>query len=325
MEIQELPDLRQNIEEYYNHDSGGLLDYVWEVANHFIPSYDGEVFQMSQAPAIFCERYHQRNISIEERYKRHKEFYISTESYEDYLKRYSDDKLVNDSYKELYLNSRELQDTIAAFGLDVSKFWYLLLFVHDYIEDLSNNSPSTGKSTLEDINEFAKKLSNATCISLKKDNRKSYTVEREETISIIQSAIRYYIRSYNEIIESDTSREEKLENLAKIGGSIVSDTETINFEEKAHLDISFKKLKFAEIFLYFLKDRKATKPKNSIYNVSKDKLLFISRLIYVVGYDTERYYEEYDSDCNKNRMLSNLLRRYKNEKFPLLMGGHYMM
>ena len=232
---------------------------------------------------------------------------------------------MNDSYKELYLNSRELQDTIAAFGLDVSKFWYLLLFVHDYIEDLSNNSPSTGKSTLEDINEFAKKLSNATCISLKKDNRKSYTVEREETISIIQSAIRYYIRSYNEIIESDTSREEKLENLAKIGGSIVSDTETINFEEKAHLDISFKKLKFAEIFLYFLKDRKATKPKNSIYNVSKDKLLFISRLIYVVGYDTERYYEEYDSDCNKNRMLSNLLRRYKNEKFPLLMGGHYMM
>ena len=325
MEIQELPDLRQNIEEYYNHDSGGLLDYVWEVANHFIPSYDGEVFQMSQAPAIFCERYHQRNISIEERYKRHKEFYISTESYEDYLKRYSDAKLVNDSYKELYLNSRELQDTIVAFGLDVSKFWYLLLFVHDYIEDLSNNSPSTGKSTLEDINEFAKKLSNATCISLKKDNRKSYTVEREETISIIQSAIRYYIRSYNEIIESDTSREEKLENLAKIGGSIVSDTETINFEEKAHLDISFKKLKFAEIFLYFLKDRKATKPKNSIYNVSKDKLLFISRLIYVVGYDTERYYEEYDSDCNKNRMLSNLLRRYKNEKFPLLMGGHYMM
>ena len=78
MEIQELPDLRQNIEEYYNHDSGGLLDYVWEVANHFIPSYDGEVFQMSQAPAIFCERYHQRNISIEEPNERHKDAYIAT-------------------------------------------------------------------------------------------------------------------------------------------------------------------------------------------------------------------------------------------------------
>jgi hypothetical protein len=27
----------------------------------------------------------------------------------------------------------------------------------------------------------------------------------------------------------------------------------------------------------------------------------------------------------KNRMLSNLLRRYKNEEFPMLAGGHYML
>ncbi len=27
----------------------------------------------------------------------------------------------------------------------------------------------------------------------------------------------------------------------------------------------------------------------------------------------------------KNRMLSNLLRRYKNEEFPMLVGGHYML
>ena len=74
MDIQELPDLRQNIEEYYNHDSGGLLDYVWEVANHFIPSYDGEVFQMSQAPAIFCERYHQSR-------KNHKSYEIQIHNY----------------------------------------------------------------------------------------------------------------------------------------------------------------------------------------------------------------------------------------------------
>jgi len=324
MEIQELPDIRLNIEDYYEYQDIELLDYVWEVANHFLPNIGGGLID-SQAPAIFCERYHQRNLTLEERYERHKAFYISNGSLEDYIAHYADDKPVDDSYKELYLNCRELQDTIQAFGLDVSKFWYMLLFVHDYIEDLSNNSPSTGKSTLDDINEFAKKLSNATCVSLKKGNRKIYTVEREETISIIQAAVQYYINSYNEIINSDTSREEKLEKLAKIGGSIVSDAKPIHFEEKSHLDISFKKLKFAEILLHFLKDRKATKPKNSIYNVSKDKLLFISRLIYVVGYDTERYYEEYDSDCNKNRMLSNLMRRYKNEKLPLLTGGHYTL
>ena len=320
--IEELPDIKLTIENYYEYQDIELLDYVWEVANHFLPNIGGGLID-SQAPAIFCERYHQRNLTIEERYERHKAFYISNGSLEDYIAHYADDKPVDDSYKELYLNCRELQDTIEAFGLDKSKFWYLLLFVHDYIEDISNNSPSTGKSTLDDFNEFAQKLSEATCISLKKDNRKSYTVEREETIRIIQSAVQYYMKSYNDIINSDSSREEIIDRLNNIGGSIVSNTHPVNFAEKSRLDVSYKKLKFAEIFLHFLKDRKATKPKNSIYNVSKDKLLFISRLIYVVGYDTERYYEEYDSDCNKNRMLSNLLRRYKNEEFPTLIGGHY--
>ena len=323
MEIQELPDLKLNIEEYYEFDID-LLEYVWDVANHFLPNVAND-FPISQAPAIFCERYHQRNLSLEERYERHKEFYIANGSYEDYLKYHSDDKPVNDSYKELYLNSRELQDTITAFGLDVSKFWYLLLFVHDYIEDLANNSPSFGKSPLEDINGFIAKLSEATSITLKKDNRKSYEVEKEETIKIIQSAVQHYINSYNDIVRSDAPREEIIDKLNKIGGSIVSDSKPFNIEEKTHLDVSYKKLKFAEVFLYFLKDRKATKPKNSIFNVSKDKLLFISRLIYVVGYDTERYYVEYDEDCNKNRMLSNLMRRYKNEQLPILMGGHYML
>lgn len=324
MDIQELPDFRLNIEEYYEYEGIELLDYVWEVANHFLPNIGGSM-PISQAPAIFCERYHQRNLSLEERYERYKEFYVSNESYEDYLKYHSDDKPVNDSYKELYLNCRELQDTIEAFGLDVSKFWYLLLFVYDYIEDIANNSPSSGKSTLEDFNDFTAKVFEATCITLKKDNRKSYEVEREDTIKIIQVALQHYVNSYNEIVNSSSSRDEIIDKLSNIGGSLISNSHPVFFADKCSLDISYKKWRFADIFLYFLKDRKATKPKHSIYNVSKDKLLFVSRLIYVVGYDTERYYEEYDNDCNKNRMLSNLLRRYKNEEFPMLTGGHYML
>ena len=74
-----------------------------------------------------------------------------------------------------------------------------------------------------------------------------------------------------------------------------------------------------------MKDRKASVPKDSIYNVSKDKMMFISRLIYTVGYDTKRYNEEYDSEGNKNRMLSNLLRRYMKEEFPTVTGRHYML
>ena len=59
--------------------------------------------------------------------------------------------------------------------------------------------------------------------------------------------------------------------------------------------------------------------------VSKDKMMFISRLIYTVGYDGKRYNEEYDAEGNPNRMLSNLLRRYRNEQFPSVIANYYMV
>ena len=313
--IEELPDIRQTIEDYDNYQDIELLDYVWEVADHFLPNIDGV---MSKAPAIFCERYHQRYLPIEERYERHKNFYLSNISFDDYLK--TDNKPLKSNFKERYLNKECLQNTISAFGLDVSKLWYLLLFVHDYIEDLGNNSPAIGKSTLQDFNDFAEKLSEATSIILKKSNRKSYTVEKEDTIKIIQVAIQHYIKSYNEIINSGD-----VERLNEINSSIVGDACFINFKDRSYLDISYKKWKFAEIFLYFLKERKAIVPKNSIYNVSKDRMLFISRLIYTVGYDGKRYNESHDNEGNPNRMLSNLLRRYMKEDFPMLTAGHYML
>lgn len=322
--IEELPDIKLTIEDYYEYQGIEQLDYVCDVANHFLPNTGGTMIE-SKAPAIFCERYHERNLTIEERHERHKMFYISKQTFDEYSKLHADEKPLKANFKERYLNNQDLQNTIEAFGLDVSKFWYLLLFVYDYIEDIANNTPTFGKSTLQDFNDFANKLSEATSITLKKDNRKSYTVEKEDTIRIIQTALQHYINSYNDIVNSDSTREEIIQKLNDIGGSLVSNTKTFNFEEKSTLDISYKKWKFAEIFLHFLKDKKATVPKNSIYNVSKDKMLFISRLIYTVGYDTKRYNEEYDSEGNKNRMLSNLLRRYMKEDFPTITGRYYIL
>lgn len=313
--IKELPDIKLTVEDYYEYREIELLDYIWEVADHFLPNIEGV---MSKAPAIFCERYHQRNLPIEERSERNKRFYLSNTSFDDYLK--IDNKPLKANFEERYLNNECLQNTISAFGLDVSKLWYLLLFVHDYIEDLGNNSPAIGKSTLQDFNDFAEKISEATSIILKKNNRKSYTVEKENTINIVQVAIQHYIKSYNDIINSG-----EVERLNEFNGLIVSDASPLDFKDRSYLDISYKKWKFAEIFLYFLKDRKAIVPKNSIYNVSKDKMLFISRLIYTVGYDGKRYNEPYDNEGNPNRMLSNLLRRYKKEDFPTVTGGYYML
>ena len=129
-------------------------------------------------------------------------------------------------------------------------------------------------------------------------------MEREDTIRIIQAALQHCI---------------KIVNSGELNGTL--DSHPLNLIDKSHLNTSYKKWKFAEILQYFLKDRKATKAKNCL--VSKDKMLFISRLIYVAGYENDRYYESHDKDAKPNRMLSNLLRRYQKEDFPLVIGRHY--
>lgn len=307
MEIEELPDLGENIEEYYEYHGVELLDYVCEVTNTFLPNLQQEHMIESKAPAIFSNRYFESKLSMEERYQRHKEFYISNETIEDYLKR--DYRKLDTSFKEKFLTNEDLQNTIEAFGLDVSKFWYLLLFVYDYIEDIGINAPTLGKTVLEDINDLTTKLSEATSITLKKDNRKSYATESERTIKEISVALNFYLQVLkdNELNNSMNSR--------------------TSFDLKGnYLDISYKKWKFAEIFQFFLEDKKANKSKvlDKRVKVSTDKWMFISRLIYTVGYDGKRYNEEYDSEGNKNRMLSNLLRRYSKEEFPTVIGHYYM-
>ena len=61
---------------------------------------------------------------------------------EEYKKR--EYRKLDDSFKEKFLTNEDLQNTIEAYKLDVSKFWYLLLFVYDFIEDIGTNAPIMG-------------------------------------------------------------------------------------------------------------------------------------------------------------------------------------
>ena len=124
-QIEELPDLKVAWHESYKCLNEPLLEYVWEVANHFLPDYE----DVSAAPAIFANRYAERNLSIEERYERTQEMKTFKGTLEEYKKR--EYRKLDDSFKEKFLTNEDLQNTIEAYKLDVSKFWYLLLFVYD--------------------------------------------------------------------------------------------------------------------------------------------------------------------------------------------------
>ena len=133
-------------------------------------------------------------------------------------------------------------------------------------------------------------------------------------------------KTYAEIVNSNQTREEKIKQLQEIGlnGFINNDLLTgIDYENTTSLEVSYKKWKFAVLFQKFLENKKASTIPNKKVKVSKDKMMFISRHIYTVGYDTKRYNKEYDDEGNKNRMLSNLLRKYSKQKFPDVISNEY--
>ena len=108
MEIEELPDLKVNWIESYKYLAEPLLEYVWEVANHFLPDYE----DVSAAPAIFANRYAERNLSVEERYERTQEMKTFKGTLEEYKKR--EYRKLDDSFKEKFLTNEDLQNTIDA-------------------------------------------------------------------------------------------------------------------------------------------------------------------------------------------------------------------
>ena len=67
-QIKELPDLKVAWHESYKCLNEPLLEYVWEVANHFLPDYE----DMSAAPAIFATDMQKETYPLKKDTREHK-------------------------------------------------------------------------------------------------------------------------------------------------------------------------------------------------------------------------------------------------------------
>ncbi len=111
---------------------------------------------------------------------------------------------LDDSFKEKFLTNEDLQNTIEAYKLDVSKFWYLLLFVYDFIEDIGTNAPALNKSVLEDFSYFYTNLSEATSITLKKGTiRKAMLLKERTQLESFKQPCSVFVNTYSDIIHSE--------------------------------------------------------------------------------------------------------------------------
>ena len=327
MEIPKLPDYKAYRSEIDKYLDEPLLEYVWKVADRFMPVVDNEGCSESQAPVIFANRCIESTLTDEEKYARFMEFFPNSdrESAEQYYKEHPS---LDTSFKDLFFSKIEVQNTLKAYNLDLAKFWYLLLFINDVVEDVCTRAPKHGQSQIDKVNELSENIAAATKIRLEHEGRKSYETEDEFMLSVLKASVDYYIKVYNVVIESSRDQEECDTKLKALGlKGAFKNWRVLNYDDKISLDPSHKIRLFAKMFQYFLEDKQADRGLVEGYIDSIDKLLLISRLVYIVGLHDEDYYKgKVLNESGRyvlNRRLSNLLSKYRKTPLPPMIGTIY--
>ena len=221
---------------------------------------------------------------------------------------YLNGKIDTQSIRMALYESPDIQDTLRAFGLDSSKFWYLCLFIKwrvDYECKTAFVFPTSTKEKLHNLISEFEKLSPEfqggkfvskvpATLTFKVNGGKTITIDDANTLTFIGAAIESFLE------QQDTD------------DLITSNSYGISDLEKVDLSVRTKIYLFNEYLSPFVKPLEAIK---GIY-ASKDKSLLISRMIYVFRVsEDKKLYTDLNEKGNKQNQLKGYLSRYKPFKF----------
>ena len=221
---------------------------------------------------------------------------------------YLNGKIDTQSIRMDLYESPDIQDTLRAFGLDSSKFWYLCLFIKwrvDYECKTAFVFPTSTKEKLHNLISEFEKLSPEfqggkfvskvpATLTFKVNGGKTITIDDANTLTFIGAAIESFLE------QQDTD------------DLITSNSYGISELEKVDLSVRTNICLFNEYLSPFVKPLEAIK---GIY-ASKDKSLLISRMIYVFRVsEDKKLYTDLNEKGNKQNQLKGYLSRYKPIKF----------
>jgi len=208
--------------------------------------------------------------------------------------------------KDLY-ESSEIQNTLKAFGLDSSKFWYLCLYIKwrvDHISETAFNFPVSTKDQLNSLITELEKISPEfkgdrfitkvpAKLTFKVEGGKTITIEDGHTLTTICAAIEYLMEQYD---------------LDLLSPKHCGFSET----EKFKLSIRNKMYLFYQYLDLFIRPFHA---KGSRY-VSKDKSLLISRMLYIFDLcDNPELMTDKIAGGKRKNILKGYFSKYKHPKF----------
>lgn len=299
--IEELPDSLRNLEGV-NLRNIPQLKYVVEMAERLCPNagfIDYGRFFLQGATCIFLKRYF--------------------------------DGLIDTSFKQAYQEFTDLQESLRVFGIDPTAYWYLTLFLKDYVDDESVGEKCVPTAYTELLNLAEKLYNMGFCedeftgeyMGCKKKGlikckvgKHWLDITNDKALFSIFNAICSYLRKVKhhvrkecidgkieEVVSSEYDIE--LEHLFTI--STNHERETITIPE------TYKISYFTRYMKMFLKPFSTD---NRNRKISNDKWYLISMLIYTIGYSCDqRYITRNDMSKEKIKPLDFLKGNYQEHKY----------
>ena len=215
---------------------------------------------------------------------------------------YLDGKIDTQSIRMDLYESPDIQDTLRAFGLDSSKFWYLCLFIKwkvDWEVESARVFPKEPLEKLKDLQAEFEKLDftkirgkyvtpKTAELTFKVKGSKAFTIDDKDTLAILNNIINDYL------LATPTK------------GYLLHDS------EKVELSIITKMYLFNKYLSWFLSPLTA----NKAINASYDKSLLTSRMIYILGIlRRDSMWQEHNESGNKKNQLKGYLSKYKHPRY----------
>ena len=223
-----------------------------------------------------------------------------------FIRRYNQNKLYGNFTNEDYIANEDIQNTLKGLGVDIDKFWFLLLFIFDYtcgtcldgmkatgigIEQLTKFAKAIADNHKE-INQFGVSFKKPITISVKVEGKHQIVIDNTNAIGYLATAI---INNLKEIEEHPWMQSQQV--------SI-----TTNAEEKESVQIW--------LFYKMFNDFFNLSPYNKLFNVrqkkgstiSLSKTLLISRLIYFTKLSMNKNFSEDEFT------LKGYIKQYKDKR-----------
>lgn len=223
-------------------------------------------------------------------------------------------KFIDIKFKyEDYLHNEEVQGTLKELGVDIDKFWYLLLFVMDYTAGYCKEALEIKDSPKEQLEKLVKLIAD-NCSDY--NNISGATFNTPITITInIKGKQTYTIDNPNAIAYLGMLCANGVNGIEE--NSILS-LEHSNLIDKRTTSDSMRICLFAKMFLYFFDiNKQFNKRRKKGGNISLSKNLLISKLAYFAQLTYNKNYQEDDDNLKK------VIKDYSNKELSTINNYYF--